>query len=513
MKKSLRIKLCVTGFCLILLFVILNILFTYLWMSPFSMRLTANQMEKIADAMKSQMDLSEDVFQNYIEEIDEDYNTTVTIFDSEKKIIATTSSVKERKNKLGAITERLFDENADALEKGKAVRYFKEKNVIRIKNDEEINMENGTEIIAQKIGRQDNNNESIRIFMIKKVGENRYVVLYRTFRSFYNATFAAILFDILAGGVIIIIGIFVVWRLSNYVVKPVKEITGVAENIANLQFDTKAPEHGKDEIGQLGISINRMSSHLESNLVQLQEDIENRKKLVRNLSHEIKSPVAVIMGYADRMKAVISKNPEKAVQYCEIISNESARIDILVKEMLDFSKMEQRMEELNLETIPVKSLLEKVVSRIKEENFEMAFSIQIKGGEDCIAADYGLMERAIYNLVNNAVSHGASETLAITITGQSVEGKYVFRVHNTGSHIPEEELPYIWDAFYKVDKARVRNKNGCGVGLSIVREIVEAHHGSFEAGNDTEGVFFELMIPMIDFTNSEQKIEKIQSYS
>ena len=129
MKKSLKIKLCVTGFCLILLFVILNILFTYLWMSPFSMRLTANQMEKLADAMKSQMDLSEDEFQNYIEQIDEDYSTTVTIFDSEKKIIATTSSVKERKNKLGSITERLFNENVDMLEKGKAVRYFKEKNL------------------------------------------------------------------------------------------------------------------------------------------------------------------------------------------------------------------------------------------------------------------------------------------------------------------------------------------------------------------------------------------------
>ena len=86
--------------------------------------------------------------------------------------------------------------------------------------------------------------------------------------------------------------------------------------------------------------------------------------------------------------------------------------------------------------------------------------------------------------------------LTITLTGKCTGENYVFRVHNTGSHIPEEELPYIWDAFYKVDKARVRNKNGCGVGLSIVREIVEAHHGIFEAGNDKTGVFFTLMIPV-----------------
>lgn len=492
MKKSLKAKLCMTGVCLIILFVTLNILFTYLWMSPFTMMTTARQLEKMANTMKKQMDLPEDEFQNYIEQISEDYGVTVTVIDEKKSIIATTSLQRAKKNKIGPVTESAFDENIDLLNKGKAIRVFKEPGT-KSKTRKEI--ENSTENTTTVNTTQNLNGEPVRIIVLKKISDDRYVVLSRAVRSFYNATVAAIWFDMLAGVIIIGIGAFVVLKLSNYVVKPVNQITEVAEHIANLEFDMKAPENGKDELGQLGTSINRMSKHLESNLIQLQEDIDNRKKLVRNLSHEIKSPVAVIMGYSDWMKTVISKNPEKAVQYCEIISNESTRIDVLVKEMLDFSKMEQRMEELNLEKFPTKLLLERVGDRIREENMERKISLLIQCEDGMIVADYGLLERAVYNLANNAVRHGAPDNLQIMISGEFTGKWFMIKVHNTGSHIPEEDLPYIWEAFYKVDKARVRNKNGCGVGLSIVREIVEAHQGNFAAGNDKNGVCFTLWIP------------------
>lgn len=495
MKKSLRIKLCVTGVFLVIVFVLLNILFTYLWMTPFSMRFTANQLERLADTMGEQMDLSEDDFQNYIEEIDENYGTTVTVINRNKKIVATTSSVREQKQKLGPVSDSLFDENIEQLDKGKAVHFFREKNKATDTDKSDRNKTYRKSAVISQGVNQEINSESVRIIVIKKIADDRYVFLRRTIKSFYYATFSAIIFDLLAGGIIIIISIVTVWWLSNYVVRPIKKITTVAENIANLEFGIEAPENGKDELGQLGASINRMSEHLESNMIQLQADIDNRKRLVRNLSHEIKSPVAVIMGYADRMKAVISKNPEKAVSYCEIISNESNRIDVLVREMLDLSKMEQRMDELNLETILVKHIIEKIETRVKEENIERNIEIITSCEDAAVVADGGLIERAVYNLVNNAVRHAVEDNLTITITGRSEADYYSVKVHNTGSHIEEEELPYIWDTFYKVDKARVRNKNGCGIGLSIVKEIMDAHRGSYEAGNDEAGVYLILKIP------------------
>ena len=269
----------------------------------------------------------------------------------------------------------------------------------------------------------------------------------------------------------------------------------------NLQYDIKVIQNSQDELGQLGMSINKMSEQLENNVIQLQNDIDNRKRLVRNLSHEIKSPVAVIMGYADRMKAIVEKKPEKVRNYCEIISNESRRIDILVKEMLEFSRLEQKMEMIQAETFYLYVLFGNIKQRIKEENLERNIELQfLYQKEDKLIADYILVERAVYNLVNNGISHSKEEKVKITVTGKQEENLYKITVHNTGSHIPEDELLSIWEAFYKIDKARVRNKNGCGIGLSIVREIVEAHQGVYTAGNDEQGVYFSISFPNCNYS-------------
>lgn len=306
---------------------------------------------------------------------------------------------------------------------------------------------------------------------------------------------SAIVFDLLAGIVIVLIGTVIVSGLSQRLVVPIKEMQQTAEHISNLEFDAKVKIRSQDELGQLGQSINRMSNHLEENVEQLQKDIENRKRLVRNISHEIKSPVAVIMGYADRLKVVLQKNPERALQYCEIISNESSRVDILVKEMLEFSKLEQRTGELYIEKIPVKQFFAKIQKRFEEENYDRRIDFQLTcGEEDIINADEVLLERAIYNILGNAVAYGSVQDLRIILTGMQKEDYYEFSVYNSGNGIPEEMLDGIWDAFVKVDKARTRGRQGSGVGLSIVREIVETHGGYYRVENTSNGVIFTISV-------------------
>lgn len=470
MKKSLRKRLCLTGVCLIGVFVVLNIILTYFGLSKFASYITAKQMEKLAISMETEYDTYDDIFQDYIERLDEDYNTKITILDEDMNLIMTTKIGEEKKKVIGRNTANLFIENLDKLNNGEsAVSYNQSKK----------------------------NKKKIHIILIRKIDTNRYVALTRSFLSLQNATFAAIWFDMIIGCVIIVIGFFAVLRLSSYLVKPINEMKQVAEHISNLEFDKKVTTTGEDELGQLGISINRMSQHLESNVEQMQNDIENRKRLVRNISHEIKSPVAVIMGYADRMKVVLQKDPGKAEKYCEIISNESTRIDILVKEMLEFSKLEQRMERIQPESFQTKQLFENIHTRIMEEYLEKSISFIMNCDEaDYLKADYGLLERAVYNLVNNGISYSTDSNVKITLSGRRKDNCYEIKVHNTGSYIPEEEIDSIWDAFYKVDKARVRNKNGCGIGLSIVREIVDAHQGTYKAGNDENGVYFVISLPL-----------------
>ena len=275
---------------------------------------------------------------------------------------------------------------------------------------------------------------------------------------------------------------------------PIRNMQCAAEHISNLEFDIRVEVKSEDELGQLGMAINKMSDHLEANVVQLQNDLEKRKRLVRNISHEIKSPIAVIMGYADRLKVVLQKNPEKALQYCEIISNESTRVDVLVREMLELSKFEQKTEEMHQEPFAVKYLMKNIRNCFQDETLgkNITYTEQYNA-EDVISADFLLLERALNNLVRNAVAHGTGDQMQIRVAGKRNEEYYEFRVYNSGSHIDESEMESIWDAFSKVDKARTRGK-GFGVGLSIVQEIVSAHDGYCGVENVEDGVEFMIAV-------------------
>lgn len=470
MKKSLGKKICWIGTLLIAAFVLINIILTYFFMAPFSTFFYRGQMSDLGDSLEKMNITNEQEFDDRIAEIDDQFGVTVTVIDGDKKILHTTRTVLNPKSDYWSLSMELFDSNRSRIDQGK--------NAFVTRNKQ-----------------RRNNKKIVQLIMLQMIDDNQYVVMSKSYQSLQNAMYSAIIFELVVGVVLIFFGWIVVLRLSRYMVIPIRKMTATAEQISNLKFDSKVEVTSMDEIGQLGVSINRMSERLELNMTQLQDDIEKRKRLVRNLSHEIKSPIAVIMGYADRMKAIITQNPDKAVEYCEIISNESARVDALVKEMLELSKMDQRTDELNLEKIELESFYELLKQRFCEENFAKTIQFETNcNGEDTIQADYVLLERAIYNLISNAVSHGSGDNMKIILSGLRNGDYYEFRVFNTGSYIRENEILTIWEPFNKVDQVRSRGAQGYGVGLSIVREIVEAHEGYYEVRNKDDGVEFMIAI-------------------
>ncbi len=470
MKKSLGSKICWIGTLLIVAFVLMNMILTYFFMAPFSTLFYREQMSDLGDSIEKLNMTDEQEFDDRIDEIDDQYGVKVTVIDGDKNILHTTRTVLKPESNYWRLSMEVFDSDRTKIDAGK--------NVFLTRNRQ-----------------QRNNKKTIQLIMIQKIDEDQYVVMSKSYQSLQNAMYSAIIFELVAGIVIIFLGWIVVYRLSRYMVVPIRKMTVTAEQISNLKFDSKVDVTSMDEIGQLGVSINKMSERLEMNMMELQEDIEKRKRLVRNLSHEIKSPIAVIMGYADRMKAIIDKKPEKAIEYCEIISNESARVDVLVKEMLEFSKMEQKVNALNIEEIELKDLFLNLEKRFHEENFETNIHLTMKYDDTAIVkADYMLLERAIYNLMNNAVAHGGDENMQIQVNAITNEEYYEFKVFNTGSHIHENEIASIWEPFNKVDKVRMRGSHGYGVGLSIVREIVESHHGYCKVENKENGVEFVIAI-------------------
>lgn len=467
MKLSIKRKFTIIGAGMIVGFILINIILTYLFMTPFTIMLSTKQLNNIAIQLENRNMHEEEDFQNYIDQLEEDMGTRITIIDGEGKVLFSTANNLKSKDKISedSPSGRMFYENRADLDAGKSVSASRE-------NDS-------------------TNSERIRIFLVRKVGADRYAFVSRSYRSFQNSMRAAILFELVSGGVLLILGLIIVQRWSYYFVTPIEQITEAAEHISNLEFDTKVEVTTKDELGQLSAAINRMSNHLEANVEQLQEDIENRKKLVRNLSHEIKSPVAVIMGYSDRMKKVMADNPDKAKKYCEIISDESSRIDILVKEMLEFSKLEQEHGEPNKEKFEAARLFGDLKKRFYQENVETKITYEDSFVPDeYINADYIMMERAVYNLIRNAVTYVAGEAPLIKVSGTNTDGYYVVSVYNSGSSIPDDDRLTIWEPFGKVDKVRGRSKKGYGLGLSIVREIVEKHEGRYRVDNLDDGVSF-----------------------
>ncbi len=470
MKKSIGKKLCFIGTSLIGTFVLVNIILTYFFMAPFSTLFYREQMADLGDSLE-EMNLGPEVnVDDRIDEIADQYGVKITVMDDTKRIISTTRAVLRTNSEYWRTSMELFDTNRKKIEAGE--------NAFLTRNQQ-----------------RKNNQKTIQLIMIQKIAENEYVVMSRSYQSLQNAMYSAIIFELVTGVLIIFCGWIVVLRLSRRLVIPIQRMTTTAQQISNLKFDSRIEIDTMDELGQLGTSINKMSERLEQNMTQLQDDIDKRKRLVRNLSHEIKSPMAVIMGYADRMKAIIHRNPEKAVEYCEIISNESARVDSLVKEMLELSKLDQKTDELSLKEIDITAFCNMMKKRFYEENVDKHIDFLVDYEKaTTLKADEVLLERALYNLISNAVFHSTGDNRRITLSFVRKEEYCEIQVFNTGSHIDENDLKTIWEPFHKVDKVRGRDSQGYGVGLSIVREIVEAHNGYCKAYSKEDGVEFVIAI-------------------
>lgn len=471
MKKSLGRKICWIGSLLIIAFVLLNVILTYFFMPSFSTLFYRDQMSDLGDSLAQMSETDEQPLQDIIDEFDATNGVKVTLIDGDKNILYTTRAFLKKDSNYWILSMELFDADRQKIDQGE--KAFLTRN------------------------RQQKDKKTIQLTMIQKVAENRYTIITRSYQSLYNAMYCAIIFDLTVGIFIVLLGWIVVYRLSRHMIIPIQTMTDVAERISNLQFDTQIDVTSEDELGQLGCSINKMSQQLEKNMTQLQADIDSRKRLVRNLSHEIKSPIAVIMGYSDRLKSVIEKRPEKALEYCEIISNESNRIDVLVKEMLELSKMEQNATDLHKEKIDIQLFFHEIKKRLEEESVGRNIQYEEQYDEtDYIYADYSLLERAVYNLIRNALSYGPVSGMTIQVSGERKEEFYEICVYNSGSYIDELELNSLWEPFNKVDKVRTRGKNGYGVGLTIVKEIVEAHDGYYSVCNVEDGVEFTIAIKL-----------------
>ena len=315
----------------------------------------------------------------------------------------------------------------------------------------------------------------------------------------------------LANQFLIYLGIFgmffggiLVWIFSRRITKPVLELARLSEDMANLNFDAKYTSGGKNEIGVLGENFNKMSDQLEKTISelktannQLQQDIEQKEKLenmrnefLGNVSHELKTPIALIQGYAAGLRDNINDDEESNEFYCEVIVDEARKMNQMVKKIMDLNQLEFGYNTVTMEHFDIIAMIRAVIAKsdilLKQKEINLAFE------EDApiyVWSDAYMSEEVFTNYLTNAINHADGEK-RIDIQLEKKEKTVKITVHNTGEQIPEEDLSKLWDKFYKVDKARTREYGGSGVGLSIVKASMEQLGQPYGVYNCEDGVSF-----------------------
>ncbi len=299
-------------------------------------------------------------------------------------------------------------------------------------------------------------------------------------------------------------GIIVAFLFSRKFTRPILSMNEIARNMANLDFSRKCQVDSDDEIGELANSINflsedleRLISELNEKNAQLEKDIEKerqidemRKEFISNVSHELKTPISLIQGYAEGLRVDINEDEENKNFYCEVIMDEASRMDKMVKELLNLCQLESDFSRLEISMFDLSSLIDRVTEKFRSVFQEKEINLQVKKNDSLfVEADYSRIEQVLVNYINNAIQYADFEK-TIRIEAEPLEEKVHVSVFNSGNHIPDEYLDKIWTSFYKVDKARTRVSAGTGLGLSIVRGIMELHKNQYGVENLTGGVQF-----------------------
>ena len=282
----------------------------------------------------------------------------------------------------------------------------------------------------------------------------------------------------IVGMLIMLLTIFMSAVFANKISDPIIRINNSAKNLPQGKFDAKIDKWDYDEIKQLGDTLSQASKEIAKS-----DDL--RRELMSNISHDLRTPLTMIKAYAEMIRDLSGDNPEKREKHLKVIIDETDRLSSLVTDILNLSKLQAGVEELNLETFNFSDNLSGVVSRFAIIRDNEGISVDLQEEENIrITADITKLEQVVYNLINNAVTYVGEDNTVFVRLFRKENGLVRFEVEDHGEGISPENLPYIWDRYYKVSERSAthkRAKMGSGIGLSIVKSVLERHGFAFGA--------------------------------
>ena len=449
------------------------------------------------------------------------------------------SKTKSLKSVYNIINNYYIDENDINMESKLEMIAIKNNFDILIKNEQNVNVYTSNKDFFSTLGQMnemtsrfnENNGKEIEKndkFLIKKMQDNRngltYILLSATLDNGYllyvripiNSIDESVKisnnFLYLMAGFAILIAAVIVSYVSRKFTDPILELNSIAKKMSNLDFTQKYRiTDTDDEINNLGKSINVMSDKLEKTIqqlrntnIELEKDIEEKSKLdemrksfISDVSHELKTPIALIQGYSEGLIENINTDEEGRKFYAEVILDETNKMDKLVKQLLELMKLEYGKRDFNDTTFDIVEVEKEVVRKSKVILDEQKIEIKFVTPEEInVYADDFYIEQVISNYITNAIKHtkdiNGKKYIQIENTVDIEKNKVRVKVFNTGESIPEEHINRIWNRFYKLDESRNRQAGGTGIGLSFVKAIMNSYENAYGVINKDNGVDLKL---------------------
>ena len=457
MKKSIKIRLAVTYIGIMCLSLAVMLLVNSLFLEKFYLRKKTESLKKVYNTMNDTSDTryysslaDDEKFKQYC---DENNLSMIVVEDVTSRILFAYAKNSER-----LYSEIQFGVLDDFVRGKREIleatdNYIVEKKTDDVKAMDSVNM----------VGVLDNGNG----FLITTPAQ-----------SLKDSALISNVFYLYIGLFTIFISSVVIWFISRHITRPLQQLSELSKEMANLNFDAKYTSTSEDEIGVLGNNLNRMSGELEKTISELrtannelQKDIEKkeqidemRKEFLSNVSHELKTPIALIQGYAEGLQECINDDQESREFYCDVIIDEAAKMNNMVKKLLSLNQLEFGNDTVNMERFDLTELVKGVVQSAQLLASQKEAEIRFLQEEPIsVWGDEFKIEEVVTNYVSNALNHVDFEK---KIEIKAVKRGDVVRlsVFNTGARIPEEDLDKIWIKFYKVDKARTREYGGSGIG-------------------------------------------------
>lgn len=299
-------------------------------------------------------------------------------------------------------------------------------------------------------------------------------------------------------GVLIIANLLLFRWITRSFIKPLNQLRSSAEHIKDGNLSFKLQLNSNDEVGQLSEAFESMRNQLQRSYALREQDEVNRKELISNISHDLRTPITNIKGYIEGIRDGVANTPEKMESYVNIIHSKAVSMDKLVDELFLYSKLDLNQEPFLFKTVDLADFLEDSIEELRydleDKGVALDWNNQVSGPA-MAAVDPEKLKRTVVNVVDNALKYMENEHKRFEIILQADENWITMEFKDNGRGIPEEALPYIFERFYRAEQSRNSSTGGSGLGLAIARQIIDGHGGFIWAEsqpNDGTSIYIKL---------------------